>query len=146
MRMEATKMTPPLAIMCEEILEMNFAESGQFPNEIFEPPMQEFIELEDEFIAFLLWSDDAELVGVSFFYLSLHTQISYLSVADQITFYIKPEHRMYTNSFLGFTEKWFKEHLIDIIQQGAIVGSRFQKLLELKGYSPMDVSMVKRLS
>ena len=144
--MEATQMTPPLAVMCEEILEMNFAESGQYPNEIFEPAMQDFIDVADEFVAFLLWSDNAELVGVSFFYLSQHTQVSYLSVADQLTFYIKPDYRMYANSFLGFTEKWFKEHLIDIVQQGAIIGSRFQKLLELKGYTPMDVSMVKRLS
>ena len=145
MRIEATIMTPPLAVMCEEILEMNYAESGQFPEEDFSPAMQDFIDAKDEFVAFLLWSDDAELVGVSFFYLSQHTQIDYMSVADQITFYIIPKYRKYTINFLRFTEEWFMNRHIDIIQQGAIAGSRFQRLLELKGYTPSDVSMVKRL-
>ena len=145
MRFEASPMTPPLAVMCEKILIRNFAESGQFPNEDFNPSMQEFIDAGKDFVAFLLWSDDGELVGVSFFFISLHTQISHMSVADQITFYIDPEYRSYANSFLGYTEQWFEDQRIDIIQQGAIIGSRFQRLLEIKGYTPSDVSMVKRL-
>lgn len=144
--MQATQMSYDIACRCMPILEMNHAESGQLKDEDFNPTMDDFIEANDEFIAFLLWTDANEIVGVAFFFLGQHTQYAHLSVADQLTFYIMPDYRSYAVSFLHFTEHYFETHMIDIIQQGAIQGSRFSKLLRLKKYKAVDISYIKRLS
>ena len=146
MRIEAKQMTWEVSEQCRDIFEKNFAETGQFrEEEDVNLAFQMIIDVDDEFVIFIIYNDDDIIVGVSMFYISQHTQLQHLMVADQITFFIEKGYRQYALSLLNATERYFKKHKVDIIQQGAIVGTKFGKLLSLKGYKPSVTMYAKRL-
>ncbi len=145
MKLVHGEMTEELSEKCEPLITLNHAESGHL-KQAPEPAWDAFIEMGEDFIAFQMYTEEDELVGICFFIFGGYSHYSSMLTAHQLTFYVLPKYRKHVSSFMKYMEDELSKAGADIILQSAVIGTRFNRLLELKGYRPMNIEYIKELT
>lgn len=138
------KLDVPLIIEIENIINDNYAETAHFdiPLDI---DWNTYLSIEDSFKAFVM-RDDGAIVGILFFVVAKYPHIRSLTMAQQVTFYVKPEYRKHSLKMIKESEVYFTDYGINLIIQSARYDSGFCKVLEAKNYEQSDVQYTKRIN
>ena len=125
------------------IIDENYAETAQFdiPLDI---DWDTYKSIDNAFKAFIM-RDGNKIVGILFFVTCSYPHIKTMFMAQQVTFYVKPDYRKYSLKMIKDSEIYFESIGIDLIIQSARYGSDFCKVLDAKEYEPTDITYVKRI-
>jgi len=124
------------------LISENHALTGQF--EVLNIDWDMYLNVSDNMIPIVLRIDD-EIQGLLLFYVGPYPHNKDEKHADQLTFYVKPDHREWAKHMMSFAEDFMTAIECDFILQSARFGSYFCTTLEKRGYSPLDVKYVMRL-
>lgn len=138
------KLDVPLIIEIENIINDNYAETAHFdiPLDI---DWNTYLSIDNSFKAFVM-RDDGAIVGILFFVVAKYPHIRSLTMAQQVTFYVKPEYRKHSLKMIKESEVYFTDYGINLIIQSARYDSGFCKVLEAKNYEQSDVQYTKRIN
>lgn len=144
MNIKVEKLTVNLIKECEPILARNYKESGQFIEDL-DINWNAYLLLDDLFVAIIMRNKENEICGILFFIVSSYSHISYLIVAQQVTFYIDKKFRSRSIKMINFSENLFDDMNIDFIIQSARYHTNFCKTLGKLKYEPSDLTFIKRI-
>ena len=145
MKISIEKLTEELIEECTPIIDRNYKETGHFIEDL-DISWDHFLMLGDSFVCIIMRNDENKIVGILFFIISLYSHISYLLMAQQITFYVDKKYRFSSMRMLDFSEEFCKNNRVDFILQSARYGTKFCDTLKHKGYEPSDITFIKRMS
>lgn len=145
MKISIEKLDIALIEECEVILAANQKESGHFIEDL-DIYWTGYLALGDCFVSITLRDKDDNLHGILFFLVSLYSNISYLLMAQQVTFYIKKNYRFYAYKMIKFSEQVLEDKHVDFIIQSSRYDSKFCNVLDKMGYDRSDIQFIKRLA
>lgn len=144
MNIQVEKLTLELTKECSPIIARNYKETGQF-NEDLDIDWDAYLLLDDCFVAIIMRDKMKDICGVLFFIVSPYSHISYLVVAQQVTFYVDKQYRFYAIKMLKFSEIFLRNLHVDFILQSARYQTSFCDTLRKLEYEPSDLTFIKRI-
>ncbi len=138
------KLCPELIDEAKVIIDSNYYETSHFdiPLNI---DWNTYLSIGNMLVPFILRADDS-IVGILFFVISDYPHSKDYVSAQQVTFYIKREYRMYSKDMIMASEQHFTKMGIDIIIQSSRYNTGFSNTLDKNGYERSDIMHIKRLT
>jgi len=130
---------------CNSILKRNYAESGHLVEDL-EISWNSYLKIGDAFVAIIMRDGASKIQGILFFLVSPYSHVVSIKSAQQITFYIEKEHRFYCKAMIEFSESFFMNEGVDLIIQSSRYEDAFCGVLSNMGYTPSDLTFMKRIS
>lgn len=144
MNIKVERLTSELINECEPIVNRNHKETGQFIEDL-NINWDAYLLMKDHFLAIIMRNEENKICGILFFIVSSYSHISNLIVAQQVTFFIDKQYRLYSIKMLKFSENLFENSHVDFILQSARYHTSFCSVLSKLGYEPSDLTFIKRI-